>query len=82
MTEADVLQRVLRFLSEKFPEYADDLSPSSPLQETVLLDSLATLEVVVFLEQDFGLRVERSDLDRFRTPQGIADLIMSKQRPA
>ena len=75
----DILKRVLRFLSGKFPDLAAELDAEIDLRKTALLDSLAIMEIVVFLEQDFGLNVERSDLDHFETPRTIADLIHQKQ---
>ena len=75
MSDETVLQRVLSFLAERFPDRAETLAPSTPLHSEVLLDSLAVMEVVLFLEKEFDLRLERADMDAFGTPESIADLI-------
>ena len=54
MTRETILERVLEFLAKRFPG-DQALSAGTRLGETVVIDSLATLEVVMFLEQEFGL---------------------------
>jgi len=79
MVPQRALQQVLAFFKEQFPDASADLNASSNLQKTILLDSLATMEVIMFIEEAFGVSLERADLDHFETPQTIADLIERKQ---
>ena len=79
MTDRKTLGRVLAFLTAKFPGQGEELTGSTDLRKTILLDSLAVMEVMMFIEQEFHLTLDRRDLDEFGTPQTIADLILRKQ---
>ena len=79
MTQDEALNRVLAFLSDKFPGQINKLTPSTDLGDDVLMDSLSAMELVLFIEQDFGIDLERSDLDHFTTPESIARLIQRKR---
>ena len=60
------------------------LAPSTPLITSGILDSLATLELVSFLEQTFGIELEAHDVDpeRLDTLERIEGLVVSRRRGA
>jgi len=64
------------FLTIKPEEIADDAS----LMEKVGLDSVQILEVVVGLEEQFGVKFEDADFDiaNFSTVKAIADYVREK----
>ena len=78
MTKPPVIDRVMARLSERRSEDDPALSPTTPLVESGFIDSFAVLEMVMQLEEDFGVSFERADLDLLKTPQSIADLIAAK----
>jgi methoxymalonate biosynthesis acyl carrier protein len=53
-------------------------STDTDLFETAVLDSLAFVDLLLFLEQQFGLRVSLEDveLDSFRSITKIAELVV------
>ena len=55
-------------------------SPHTDLMETGILDSLALVELLFNLEQQFGLTLDISslDLDHFRSVTAIAELVSSR----
>ncbi len=59
-------------------------SPETDLFEEGLLDSLGFVELLMHLEQEFGVTVtpEQLDLDNFRTLARIADFTASGLRAA
>lgn len=73
-----MLEQVMGFLGEILE---DPDAPGERVEPdtSYVLDSLAVIEVVTFLEERFGLSLERSDLDRIETPLGIVDLVLAKQ---
>jgi acyl-CoA synthetase (AMP-forming)/AMP-acid ligase II/acyl carrier protein len=73
-----ILDTLLSRLGERRVGGPGPLSASSELSETLLLDSLAVLEIVFVVEQEFGISLKRGDLDHFDTPSNIADLIARK----
>jgi len=78
MEQQIVLDRVLAFLGKRFPR-AEAISDTTRLADSGMMDSLVVLELVMFVEEEFGLQVERGDLDRFDTAANITDLVVSKQ---
>lgn len=74
---------VKSFILEKFlpGEPADALTPSTELIHSGILDSLARLELVAFLEQRFGIELEAHDTDgaNFGTLEAIDRLVQGKQ---
>ena len=76
-------ERVKAFIMQEFlpGEDPDQLSESMPLISGGILDSLATLKVVAFLEETFGIKVEpyETDEDNFGTIADIERLVQEKQ---
>lgn len=79
----EIGNKVKEFIMSEFlpGEDPDQLSDSTPLISGGILDSLATLKVVSFLEENFGIKVEahETDEDNFGTIGDIEKLVQSKQ---
>ena len=56
------------------------IGDNEPLMETYGIDSVALFELVVGLEEEFGVSMEDSDfsIDTFRTVNSIAQFVESK----
>jgi acyl carrier protein len=61
-------------------EDADALTASTSLVTAGILDSLAVLQLVEFLEQQYGvdIRPDEMTVEHFDTIQDIAELVQSK----
>jgi acyl carrier protein len=57
-----------------------ELTPTTPLVSSGILDSLATLELVSFLEEKYGIELQAHDVDasRLETLDAITRLVRSK----
>jgi len=75
-TDAQIRERVRAFLVRTFyiPE-ADSLADDTSLLETGIVDSTGVLEIVAFLQSEFGVQIKDSEL----TP-GNLDCIASQVR--
>ncbi len=82
MTRDDVTRRVKAYIFEEFlsHENPDLLTEATPLVTGGILDSIATLDLVSFLEEEFGIAVEAHEVDveNFNNLTKIADLVLSK----
>lgn len=58
-----------------------DIPDDAPLMETYGIDSVALFELVVGLEDEFGVVMDDVDfqIDTFRTVNSIAEFVQSKQ---
>lgn len=61
-------------------EDTDDLTSTTPLLSNGILDSMAILKLVIFLENDFSIAVESQEVhpENFDTVEKIATLVQSK----
>ncbi|MCC6735348.1 MAG: acyl carrier protein [Bauldia sp.] len=84
MTSID--QRVTNFIRENFlfSDQATPLSPTDSLMEAGLIDSTGVLELVAFLEQEFGIVMADAEIvpANLDTIAGIAAYVAGKQSAA
>ena len=69
-------------LSEFLPDESPDaLEDSTPLITTGILDSIATLQLVAFLEKQFGIQIQahEASVDHLNTLSDITRLVASKK---
>jgi len=82
MDQQAVHDKVKQFILKEFlpGEDPDELTGDTPLMSTGILDSLATLKLVTFLEQEFDITVEAHEADatNLDTLDLIAGLVSSK----
>lgn len=75
---------VKKFILDQFlpGEDPDELAGDTPLMTTGILDSLATLKLVTFLEEKFDIAVEahEADAENLNTIQLITDLVARKKK--
>jgi acyl carrier protein len=66
-----------KYLPDENPQM---LTPTTPLLTSGILNSLATLDLVEFLETRYGLELEPHDVDpeRLGTLENIARMVQSK----
>lgn len=79
MSEQLVCLRLRSFISERVPyQLADDDS----LIETGAFDSIGILELVAFIEQEFGVRFEDEDVsaESFASIRRVAGVVLDKVR--
>jgi acyl carrier protein len=83
MTTQNIIPTVKAYLLETLLPGEDPaaLTPTTELVHSGILDSLATLDLVSFLEERFGIELEAHDLDggNLGTLQDIERLVLSKQ---
>ena len=81
MTETDVEQAILAFLRERFG--VELPSASANLIETGILDSMMFVDLIVLIEERFGVVAELDDLeiDEFRHGRAHGAVRGGAQRP-
>jgi acyl carrier protein len=79
---SEVIQTVKDFVMEAFLPGEDpaELTLATPLITGGILDSIATLKLVAFLEERYGIEVQAHelDVDHLNTLADIAQLVESK----
>jgi acyl carrier protein len=76
------VESIKSFLLDEFlpGEDPDQLTPSTPLISSGILDSLATLKLVAFLEKEFAISIgaHEADSENLETIERIVALVQSK----
>lgn len=77
MTE--IKSKIRQFLAKSFKDY--DLKEDEDIFSLGFVNSLFAMQLVMFVEQEFGLTVENEDLeiDNFKTINAIATLVQQKR---
>jgi acyl carrier protein len=70
----DTSERVLTFLRKTIDQ---DIQLDTPLIDSGLLDSFHVVELISFVERDFGLRLDPSDVshDDLRDPRNVIAMV-------
>jgi methoxymalonate biosynthesis acyl carrier protein len=78
----DTQSKVKEFLSRYFKSH--DLQPEEDIFALGFVNSLLAMQLVAFVEKEFGVAVEDADLDldNFRSIRAISDLVGRKQGAA
>jgi acyl carrier protein len=82
MTEQEIKQRVREFLSRYLRQH--ELRDDEDIFGTGFVNSLFAMQLVMFVEKEFGIAVESDDLDleNFRSVDAITGLVCRKQGSA
>lgn len=78
MTKDQIIAKVNEFLVEEFEVDADQITPQAILKDTLELDSLDYVDLVVIIESTFGFKVVAEDFVGIQTFQDFYDLIERK----
>lgn len=80
----DVAGRVARIVIEHMGVYADQVTPEARFIEDLGGDSLDVVELVMALEDEFGVTIDDADIDAIITVQDAITYIETAQqaRPA
>jgi acyl carrier protein len=80
--QSGIRDEVKKFIIDEFlpGEDPDELTPDTPLVSSGILDSIATLKLVTFLEETYDISVEPHEVDaeNLDTLDLITSLITSK----
>jgi acyl carrier protein len=78
MENVDIIERINNFLVEEFEADADSISPYANLKETLELDSLDYIDLVVVIESNFSFKVKPEDFTGIYTFGDFYDYVISR----
>jgi len=64
MTKDKITQTTIKFLSEEFEINPQEIIPENNLKETLDLDSLDYVDLVVVIEENLGFQPTREDFEQ------------------
>ena len=82
--ERPLINTIKNFILAEFLPGEDPgkLTPTTPLMTTGILDSLATLKLITYLEKEFDVQIaaHEADEEHFNTLEAICGLVESKKK--
>ncbi|MGB1307281.1 MAG: acyl carrier protein [Oceanihabitans sp.] len=78
MTTEVIIDKINDFLIDEFEVDAEDIAPEANLKETLELDSLDFVDLVVAVESNFGVKLVGEDFVNVNTLQDFYSLIENK----
>ena len=78
MTNAEIIAKIHKFLSEEFEVEEGKLLPEANLKETLGLDSLDYIALVVVIESNFAFKVKPEDFVDIVSLEDFCNYIISR----
>ncbi|SIT05927.1 acyl carrier protein [Zobellia uliginosa] len=78
MTKELIIQKIDDFLIDEFEVEEDEIAADANLKDTLGLDSLDFVDLVVAVESNFGVKLVGEDFVNVTTLQNFYDLIERK----
>ena len=82
MTRDEVTRKIMDVFSEEFEVETEKITPDANLKDTLGLDSLDYIDLVVVIENNFGFKVKPEDFTTIETFGDFCDYVMSKGKVA
>jgi len=78
MTRNEIIERARTVLAEEFEIDVDTITPDASLKDTLGLDSLDLVDVVVLVQQNFGITLTGPDFVEVKTFADFYELLEKK----
>ncbi|AFL80438.1 acyl carrier protein [Aequorivita sublithincola DSM 14238] len=78
MNKEVIVEKINYFLVDEFEVESEDIEPKANLKETLELDSLDFVDLVVAVESNFSVKLTGEDFVNVTTLQDFYDLIETK----
>ncbi len=78
MNKDEIISKINEFLIEEFEVESEDIKPDANLKDTLELDSLDYVDLVVAVESNFNVKLNAEDFSKVNTLQNFYDLIHQK----
>lgn len=78
MNKEEVIEIVNTFLVEEFEVEQEVISPKAPLKDTLGLDSLDYVDLVVIIESNFGVKLTETDFVNIDSFDDFYNMINNK----
>ena len=78
METAEIIEKINHFMVEEFEVEPGMITPQANLRETLQLDSLDYIDLVVVIESNFGFKVKAEDFTGITTFQDFYNYVSAK----
>ncbi|MSP52732.1 MAG: acyl carrier protein [Gammaproteobacteria bacterium] len=75
MTDLNTQQRVIKIIAEQLGTEENETTPDKSIADDLGADSLDSVELVMALEEEFGIEVPDDDAAKLSTVQAVIDYV-------
>jgi len=75
---ADIEQRVREIIADQLGEPIENITPEKDFQQDLGADSLDVVELVMALEEEFGIQIPEEDAEKIKTVGDAINYIKEK----
>ncbi|MBR2379171.1 MAG: acyl carrier protein [Bacteroidaceae bacterium] len=79
MTREEIIEQIRAVLAEEFEVDIETIQPDAPLMQTLDLDSLDMVDIVVLIERNFGFVVTGQDFVGIKTFEDFYNMIIDRK---
>lgn len=81
MQKEEIIGKINEIIIDEFEVDEDQIEPLANLKETLDIDSLDFVDLVVLIEKNFGFKVNGEELVKIKTLQDFYDFIIERVNP-
>ncbi|MDR2008884.1 MAG: acyl carrier protein [Bacteroidales bacterium] len=78
MERQELINKVNEALAEEFEIEISEITPDANIKETLDLDSLGLVDMVVLIEETFGVKIKDQKITSINTFESLYDFIQEK----
>ena len=78
MTREKIIQTINDFLVDEFEVDSAVISPEANMKESLDLDSLDYVDLVVIIQSNFGVKLEGKDFENIHTFEDLYNIVENK----
>ncbi len=78
MQNEEIIEKINEIIIDEFEVEEDMVEPSANLKETLDIDSLDFVDLVVIIEKNFGFKVKGEELAKIKILQDFYDFIIER----
>ena len=79
MANQELIEKINTVLSEEFEVDIENIAPDANIKSTLELDSLAIVDLVGLVENEFGVKIPSAEVGTILTFQSLYDYIAEHQ---
>jgi acyl carrier protein len=80
LSDAEIVAKTHRILEDQLGVDSEEITPRALLIDDLGADSLDQIEVVMALEEEFGVQIDDADVDGLRTVKDVTDYLTRQLR--
>lgn len=78
MEKEEIIQKIREALAEGFEVDIEEIQPEAQMVQTLEMDSLDFVDMVVLIEKNFGFKVTAKDFEGVKTFSDLYGMILSR----